>query len=335
MEPALKAWHFSTEALPVEQRRAAWEDALNRLCLPVGDGQVGDDFSASVACIVSPLGIEFARIHAGPHTISGVYPNQPSSIWMVLLLAGGAEFFDGRGQHTIAPGDMAYGPSGVPATLEFKTECRQLFIKVPQIALSQRLIRPLSIQVGYLPGRAGISHVLSSLLSALADSLEDITGQQLRPIELSLTEFLITCLIDPDSHASAPLPGNTMTSIKTAQLHQICQKIETLLGHSDLTPQRVADEQGVSLRYLQKLFANSGSTFSGYVRNRRLERCRADLVSPLYADLTITEICYRWGFNASSHFSRAFRKQFGQSPRTYRRERGQLTSHDGLGTVYR
>ena len=306
--------------MPAERRREAWEDALNRLCLPVGDGSVSDDFSASVACIVSPLGIEFARIHAGPHTISGVYPNQPSSIWMVLLLAGEAEFFDGREQHSVAPGDMTYGPSGVPAELEFKTDSRQLFIKVPQIALSQRLIRPLSTRVGYLPGQMGISHVLSRLLAALADSLEDITGQQLRPIELSLTEFLITCLIDPDSAASAPLSGGAITSVKAAQLHQICQKIETLLGHADLSPQRVADEQGVSLRYLQKLFANSGNTFSSYVRSRRLERCRADLVSPLYADLTITEICYRWGFNASSHFSRAFRKQFGQSPRAYRHE---------------
>jgi len=73
------------------------------------------------------------------------------------------------------------------------------------------------------------------------------------------------------------------------------------------------------VRYLQKLFSMSGNTFSGYVRSRRLARCRADLISPLYADLSITEICYRWGFNASSHFSRAFREEFGQSPREYRR----------------
>ncbi len=289
----------------------------------MADAPFSEAFSASVACIVSPLGIEFARIHAGAHTISGVYPNQPSSIWMVLLLDGEAEFFDGRTHHQVVPGDMAYGPSGVPAALEFKTDCRQLFIKVPQLALSQRLIRPLSADVGFLPGQSGISHVLSSLLRALADSLEDITGQQLRPIELSLTEFLITCLVDPDGSVNnSPATGHAISSVKAAQLHQICQRIETLLGQADLTPQRVANEQGVSLRYLQKLFANSGNTFSSYVRRRRLERCRADLLSPLYAELTITEICYRWGFNASSHFSRAFRKEFGQSPRDYRREDG-------------
>jgi len=85
-----------------------------------------------------------------------------------------------------------------------------------------------------------------------------------------------------------------------------------------LTPGRIAEEHGVSLRYLQKLFTLSGKTFSNYVRTRRLERCRAELISPLYADLSITEICYRWGFNASAHFSRAFRAHYNASPSEYR-----------------
>ena len=32
----------------------------------------------------------------------------------------------------------------------------------------------------------------------------------------------------------------------------------------------------------------------------------------------ITEIAFRWGFNDSAHFSKAFRAEFGQSPRAYR-----------------
>ncbi len=108
--------------------------------------------------------------------------------------------------------------------------------------------------------------------------------------------------------------------MRTAHLHRICQTIEAGLGDASLKPKQIADEHGISLRYLQKLFALTGQTFSGYVRSRRLERCRIDLASPLYAHLSITEICYRWGFNASAHFSRAFREQFNQSPRDYRRD---------------
>lgn len=312
-------WHFTTEALPESERRHAWEDALNRLCLPIGAFPDNAPFRGSISCIVSPLGIEFARIDSSAHEISGVYPNQPSSIWLVLLLEGEAGFSDGRQCYDLVPGDMAYGPSGVPATLTFKADSRQLYVKVPQLALKQRLINPLSLQVGYLSGESGISHVLSGMLASLACGLDDITAAQLRPVELSLTEFLITSLAEAGNLQRLPTAPVGASSVKTAQLHLICQTIETLLGNPDLTPRRVAEEHGVSLRYLQKLFAMSGKTFSSYVRARRLERCRADLLSPLYAELSITEICYRWGFNASAHFSRAFREQFGQSPRDYRR----------------
>jgi AraC-like DNA-binding protein len=37
-------------------------------------------------------------------------------------------------------------------------------------------------------------------------------------------------------------------------------------------------------------------------------------------DVSITETCFRWGFNDSATFSRAFRAEFGVSPREYRRD---------------
>lgn len=326
----MKPWHFTTDSFPRQERRAAWADAMNRLCLPTGDFPSADDFRGAVSCIVSPLGIEIAVIDASPHEISGEYPNQPSSIWLVLLLDGTAEFDDGKKLLEISPGDITYGPSGAPATLRFKTDSRQLFIKIPELALNQRMIAPLSLAVGCLPGKTGISHVLSGMLHSLAEGLDDISAMELRPVELSLTEFLITCLAHEGQLSGGDTVGTDASAVRNAHLHRICQTIETRLGDPQLNPRHIADEHGVSLRYLQKLFHLSGRTFSGYVRVRRLERCRNDLASPLYAHLSITEICYRWGFNASAHFSRAFRDHFSLSPRDYRREQslqGTLTAN--------
>ncbi len=316
----MKPWHFDTDTLPHAARRNAWTKALNRLCLPLGEFPNDGNFRGAVSCIVSPLGIEIARIDAGAHEISGEFPNQPSSLWLVLLLEGHADFFDGQQSHSLSMGDMAFGHSGIAARLSFKTDCSQLFIKIPQIALSQRMIAPLSLDVGYLSGSSGISHVLSGMLCSLAASLDEITELELRPIELVLTEFLIACLAREGRLSGGSTIGNHSETVRTAHLHRICQTIETNLGDTKLNPRRIADEHGVSLRYLQKLFTLSGQTFSGYVRGRRLERCRNDLASPLYAHLSITQICYRWGFNASAHFSRVFREQFRQSPREYRRQ---------------
>jgi len=115
-----------------------------------------------------------------------------------------------------------------------------------------------------------------------------------------------------------PLDTALDPSTPTAHLQRLCQTIETLLPDPDLSLRRVADEEGVSPRYVQKLFASANETFSHYLRSRRLERCRIDLASPQHARLSISEICFRWGFNGSAHFSRAFREQYGRSPREFR-----------------
>ena len=54
------------------------------------------------------------------------------------------------------------------------------------------------------------------------------------------------------------------------------------------------------------------------MRRRRLERAREDLANPLYSHLSISDVCFRWGFNDAAHFSRSFRDQFGLSPRDHR-----------------
>jgi hypothetical protein len=55
------------------------------------------------------------------------------------------------------------------------------------------------------------------------------------------------------------------------------------------------------------------------VKVRRLERCRLDLRSPLHVQKSISDILFQWGFNDSASFSRAFREQYGVSPREYRK----------------
>ena len=57
---------------------------------------------------------------------------------------------------------------------------------------------------------------------------------------------------------------------------------------------------------------------SGWIRDRRLERCRADLRDPRLAGLSILEIATRWGFVSPAHFSRTFRAAYGVSPRDAR-----------------
>ena len=312
---SMKAWQFSTDNLPRQERAQAWREAITRLRLPVGEAPPAEAFHGAVSCLISPLGMEFAVVDGSPQTISGRNPNQPAAVWLVVLLQGEATLSDDVSTVALEPGDIVYGPTGMNAALRLLTRFRIMFITAPRVALDHRLIAPLSLKIGRLPAASGLGHVFSGLLKATADTLDELTSDQLRPVELALTEFLVASLAAEGSPSALGGAG----AARAAHLHRICQTIETLLAEPDLTLGRVADEDGISPRYLQKLFASANQSFSTYLRTRRLERCRLDLTSPMCAGLSISEICFRWGFNGSAHFSRAFKDQYGVSPREYRR----------------
>ena len=265
-----------------------------------------------MVCLTSPLGIEFALVEAGAQAISGRLTGQPAAIWLAVLLGGEAQLVTEYLVEALSPGDIAYGPTGEAASLRLETRCRLMFVRAPRVALDHRLIAPVNIRVDWLDGAKGGAHILSALLRATADNLEDLTVDQLRPVELSLTEFLAICLVERGA-ASGELGGAS-----SAHLQRLCQTTETLLPDPGLSLRRVADEGGVSSRHVQKLFASVDETFSHYLRTRRLERCRTDLASPQHARLSISEICFRWRFNGSAHLSRAFRDQYGMPPRRFR-----------------
>ena len=288
---------------------------MTRLRLPLGQIEETEAFEGSAACLSSPLGIDFAVMQASPLEISGRNPAQPAAVWIVVILEGEARFWDGSRSTPLESGDIIYGPTGIDAGLKLTTPFRALYINAPRVALDHRLLAPTSLKVGRFSGQRGLGRVFSGLLRATADSLQDLTSEQLRPMELAIAEFLVANL------AAEGSPGAVggASAARAAHLHRICQTIETLLRDPDLALERVAVADGISTRALQKLFASANLSFSNYVRVRRLERCRLDLSSPICASLSISEICFRWGFNGSAHFSRAFKERYGVSPREYRR----------------
>jgi AraC-like DNA-binding protein len=316
----LKAWHFTTSSSPQLRQRQAWCDVMRRLCLPIGRLPGSGSFRGAVWCIDSPLGMQFALVDAEAHEIRGRYLNQPAGIWLTLLVEGKARLSYEDQEVDLAPGDIAYGPTFADATLRFSDDFRQLFVNVQRPTLDPRVFAPLSLKLGYLRGRSGINKVLSGMLRALADVIKEVSSEDLRPVELALTEFLITALAG--EKGVFRLGG--VAGARATRLHRICQGIEAVLGNPGLTLGMVAERERVSTRYLQKLFTEAGNSFSHYLRTRRLDRCRTDLISPIHADLSISEICFRWGFNGSAHFSRAFHNEYGLSPRDYRRLGGKV-----------
>jgi len=315
--------YFTTDAYPGNHRAAAWIKTLAQFSLKAKRLDDGSNLHASARWIISPLGISFARLSSSPQEFSSGSETPKDGIWLALHLEGRARLRSSDGEIMLAPGDIAYGPLRTDFGMCFDTDFQQFFVKIPRSVLDSRLMSlSTTFRVGSIPGRSGFGHVFAGMLGSIAETIDKLDANQFQPVEIALTEFLATCLVSEVS--TSKLRGATATQM--AILNRICQQIEARLGEHELSRDSIAEAEGISPRYVQKLFENAGETFAHYLRLRRLERCRSELVNPLYAHLSITDICFRWGFNDSAHFSRAFREQYGTSPRAYRKTVGAAVS---------
>ncbi|MGH3622119.1 MAG: helix-turn-helix domain-containing protein [Sciscionella sp.] len=114
-------------------------------------------------------------------------------------------------------------------------------------------------------------------------------------------------------------------------LTRIHASIEQHLGDPRLSPSMIAAVNHISVRYLHKLFHTQQASVAGFIRDARLERCRADLLDPATRSHPVHAIAARWGLTDPAHFNRLFRKTYGLPPADYRRRR--LAHHACAHTV--
>jgi AraC-like DNA-binding protein len=84
----------------------------------------------------------------------------------------------------------------------------------------------------------------------------------------------------------------------------------------DFGPCEAAARAGISLRYLQKMFTQRGSTCSEFIYSFRLDHAARLLQrrAALDASQALSEIAYASGFRDYRHFARKFRHRFGRAP---------------------
>jgi AraC-like DNA-binding protein len=166
----------------------------------------------------------------------------------------------------------------------------------------------------HIPAGEGMGALLSRHLIELTRQ-----ASHYRPADTArlstITMDLLTALCAHHLEADACLPPETRRRALQAQIHEFIQQH---LGDPALCPNAIAAAHQISTRYLYKLFEHQGLTVAGWIRQRRLERCRRDLADPQLGCVPIHAIATRWGFTDRAHFSRIFRTAYGVPPKDYR-----------------
>lgn len=127
---------------------------------------------------------------------------------------------------------------------------------------------------------------------------------------LELAAFILSDARHPDEVGAGD-------SLRAARLAAIKRDVTDSFHVPGLSVRDIAARHRISVRYVQLLFEQEGTTFTEYLQNTRLEFAFARVVNA--ADRTrILDIAMEAGFADLSTFNRRFRRRYGDTPSAVR-----------------
>ena len=297
---------------------------LDQLAQAVDPREVRSGFAADflASMNVVELGVARAiRLVRPPievtRTPTMIRRSDPEYFWIIRVVRGRAQNTQAGRTIAIEPGELALYDSSLPfrCALDPATD-RHVWLSFgfPRALLPLPQAKVRRLMSTALPGRGGIGRLLSAHLVELTrgePGYRPADLARLGRIGVDLTATLVAQCLEAES----ALPAQTS---QQALLGRIYAFIDRHLADPRLGPELIAAAHSVSVRQLHRLFGAQDPTVASWIRARRLERCRADVIDAGQRHRPVQAIGARWGLVNSTHFSRAFRAAYGYSPGQYR-----------------
>lgn len=102
--------------------------------------------------------------------------------------------------------------------------------------------------------------------------------------------------------------------LRAARYKAVVADLLTNLTKPELSLDWLAARHSISPRYLRDLFYGEQTSFSDFVRNKRLDKARDMLTDTRFSHYNIATIAYDVGFGDLSGFNRMFQRRFRQTP---------------------
>jgi acetamidase/formamidase/AraC-like DNA-binding protein len=301
---------FTADVLPLEMRQNLWQERLALLSLseipPAGGGTISVKSSSSGA----RLGILSGPAQSLAFTETG----QDERPFLLLhTLKGWGRIKSRKRMLQLAERDLWVLDMAVECGLEWHSDFDAVMLELPRDLLASRLGRT-RIDGALSLGATVAASAAAPVLRTLAANIDTLEQADFSAGEIAITELVASAVL-----SETKAPTGAMTGVQAAHFRRVAAAIDAQLSKPDLALSDIARAEGMSARYVQRLFERRDDSFSEYVRRQRLQRCRADLSDPNHAHESVAIIAMRWGFRDQSHFSRAFSAEFGMAPREARR----------------
>jgi AraC-like DNA-binding protein len=314
----LRPLSISTEDVPPAQRASHWQAALARVYLAMSiDVPPARPLHASLeAHQLHDLVLIRASMtaHSGRSRRQIALTPEDERCLLLIALDGSIELSHARREITLRRNDMALIDLSEAFDYRVPDAALVLALNLPRQAVAERLPQSARFAATLVPAGRPMQPITLSYFKNLfhatgAAALHPPTSLRIAGHAVDLLGIALADVIE-----SRPSPS----PYRAALLRRIKDFIEAQLHEPLLGVQAVAAKYRISARYLAMLFREDGTTFSDFLRLRRLERCRRQLEGLGGERRPIGEIALAAGFTSQAHFSRLFRATYQKTPRQYR-----------------
>jgi AraC-like DNA-binding protein len=209
----------------------------------------------------------------------------------------------------LMPGQFAFYSASRPFLISAPGPHSYLAVRIPLFSIGLPRADPSEILVAGISQRAVSVSMLEAFLATVVQGGATMSGPARMHCGTAVVALVQAVILDqPRSRRTKPFN----------LFNLLAQWLEEHLTDCQLDAQRVAAAHHLSVRYVRQIFASQRTTVTRFVRERRLEHARADLVDPSRAADSVASIARQWRFEDPSVFSRAFRACYGMAPGTYR-----------------
>jgi AraC-like DNA-binding protein len=237
----------------------------------------------------------------------------------VIHLDGQPRIETRSGTVQVRPGDVSILSSMNTARFGVESRFDHIIIPLPQRFPWAQVVAPEKVVPASNPMR---NIVFDSVASnyAQADRLSPSAAAMLGN---NLAELMFAMVFEEPVHIA------TSTSLRAALFDRASRIISSRVHDPDLHPTGVAQQLGVSLRVLQRIFQDNGATVAQRITMSRIDKSSTMLVEERMRTWTITQIAFACGFRDLTTFERAFSTLKGMTPTAWRRARSALPASRG------
>ncbi|UWU93076.1 helix-turn-helix domain-containing protein [Bradyrhizobium sp. CB1015] len=253
--------------------------------------------------------------HVVRRSAADIAASDRSCFYLNLKLAGRCRIQQDGREISLSPGQVGIFDSDRQFALlhDRGPQLRVASFWVPAEALRERLPASFDVVAARLSDDPVVGHLIVETARTLSEGALQMSEDEGVRLFRALIELVAVSL-----SRGSRLHAAETESLADATTLAVKRAIYRRLRRPGLAVADIADAVGISERYVHKLLARSGSSFTDYVIDHRLDGAARDLRNPAMAERAIGAIAFDWGFSDLSHFTRRFKQRFGCRPRDWR-----------------